>query len=129
MHRKPLPRVIKNVRRNSRENGFPLNIESAIGKYIVTAAKDPECVTIAADRLSILESILDAIELMAGAEGEDNSFSLSDIQETQLFGRPQFKATITRAQLTRYFQYEILNFLEYKSLTEMRRQQKTTQLN
>jgi hypothetical protein len=106
-----------------------MNIESAIGKYTITASNDPECVTISADRLSILESILDAVELMAGAIGEDNSFSLSDIQETQLFGRPLFKTTITRAQLTRYFEYEILNFLEYKSLTEMRKQQKTTQLN
>jgi hypothetical protein len=106
-----------------------MQIESALGKYTIVAEKNTDNVIVASDNRRTIESLLDGVELMAGATGEDNSFSLSDIQETQLFGRPLFKTTITRAQLTRYFEYEILNFLEYKSLTEMRKQQKTTQLN
>jgi hypothetical protein len=66
---------------------------------------------------------------MAGALGEDQSFSGEDIHQTQLFGKTVHRATITRAQLTRYFEYEILNFLDYQSLTQMRKQQKVTQLN
>lgn len=96
-------------------------IESSIGKYHITAANDESNVIVSADDRFILVSILDAVELMGGAIGEDNSFSLSDISPYTLFGKQRFEITLTRTQLARYFQYEILNFLNYKSLTQMRK--------
>ena len=97
-----------------------MQIISAIGKYSITAAKEPDNVIVSSDNQSTLESILDGIELMGGAFNEDQSFSGEDIHETKLFGRPLYQTTITRTQLTRYFEYEILNFLTYPSLAQMR---------
>lgn len=95
-------------------------VESPVGKYSITAHKSPANVIVSSDNQATLISILDAIELMGGAFGEDQSFSRDDISTTKLFGRTQYQTTITRTQLTRYFEYEVLNFLDYTSLTKMR---------
>ena len=98
-----------------------MNVESLIGKFSITAKEsDPNAVTIVAEKRETLSSLLDGVELMGGAMGEDQTFTSADIEPFSLFGRPQFRTTISRAQLMRYFEYEILNFLDYTSLTQMR---------
>lgn len=98
-----------------------MNVESLIGKFSITARNDDtNALTIVAESRATLASILDGIELVGGAIGEDQSFSDDDIEPFTLFGRAQFRTTISRAQLLRYFEYEILNFLDYTSLTQMR---------
>ena len=95
-------------------------VETLPGRFIVTADKESNNVIVSADKESILISLLDSVELMAGAHGEDQSFSADDIRPVTLFGRTRFETTLSRTQLTRYFEYEILNFLDYHSLTEMK---------
>lgn len=95
-------------------------VESAIGKYTITSAKDPENVVIASEKKETLISILDGVELVGGAHNENRSFSGEEIKSTKPFGRTQFQITITRTELLRYFEYEFLNFLDYPSLTQMR---------
>ena len=84
------------------------------------ADKESENVTVSANDANTLTSLLDGVELMAGAFGEEQSFSDDDIRPVTLFGRTRFETTLSRTQLTRYFEYEILNFLDYHSLTEMK---------
>lgn len=96
-------------------------IEAAIGKFIVTARNDSaNAVTITSEKYETMVSLLDSIELVGGALGEDQAFHADDIEAFNLFGRPHFRIAISRAQLLRYFEYEILNFLDYSSLTKMR---------
>jgi hypothetical protein len=103
------------------KKGAAMNVESLIGKFSITAREsDPNALTIVAESRATLASILDGIELVGGAMGEDQTFTADDIETFTLFGRPQFRATISRTQLLRYFEYEILNFLDYTSLTQMR---------
>ena len=98
-----------------------MNIESLVGKFSITARNDnPNALTIVAESRATLTSILDSIELIGGALGEDQAFTETDIEPFSLFGKPHFRATISRAQLLRFFEYEILNFLDYSSLTQMR---------
>ena len=104
-----------------RKKGDTLNIESALGKFSITARNDnPNALTIVAEFHATLVSILDGVELVGGISGEDQAFASTDIEPFTLFGKPQFRTTISRAQLMRYFEYEILNFLDYTSLTQMR---------
>lgn len=96
-------------------------IESLIGKFSLTAKEsDPNSLTILAEKRETLASILNGVELIGGAFGEDQSFSPDDIESFTLFGKPHYRITLSRAQMLRYFEYEILNFLDYKSLTQMR---------
>ena len=96
-------------------------VETMPGRFIIVADKEcPENVTLSADRQSTLISVLDSVELMGGAIGEDQSFALTDIRPITMFGRTRYETTLSRTQLTRYFQYEILNFLDYHSLSEMK---------
>lgn len=95
-------------------------IESPIGKYAITAEKGTDNVIVSAENKATLESILDGVELISGALGEDQAFTSDDIRPAILFGKPRHEITLSRAQLTRYFEYEILNFLTYSSLTKMR---------
>lgn len=95
-------------------------IESALGKFSITAANSPDNVIVSSENQATIVSILDGVELMGGAENENPNFSPADINHTRPFGRDTFSITLSRAQLLRYFQYEIFNFLDYPSLTQMR---------
>ncbi len=98
-----------------------MNVESLIGKFSITSRNDdPNALTIVSESHATLVSVLDGVELMAGSIGEDQSFTDADIESFSLFGKPHFRITISRAQLLRFFEYEILNFLDYTSLTQMR---------
>lgn len=96
-------------------------VESIAGKFSVTSAKDPEYVIVSSDNQATIVSILDGVELVGGETDDNPTFSLTDIYQTKMFGRAQFSTRLSRPQLTRYFEYEILNFLTYPSLTQMRK--------
>lgn len=97
-----------------------MRVESAIGTFSITASNSPDNVILSSEKHSTLSSILDSVELIGGAFGEDHSFSLSDIESFSLFGKQHFRTTLSRTQLSRFFDNEILNFLEYPSLAKMR---------
>ena len=93
-------------------------IDSLAGRFDVTASK-VDVVRLSASKKQTLISVLDGVELVGGAEGEDPTFSSDDIKTSTVFRHRRYHVLITRAQLVRYFEYEILNYLTYASLSEM----------
>lgn len=93
-------------------------IDSLAGRFNVTAS-GPEELVLSASSEQTLVSVLDGVELVGGAEGEDPTFSREDIWSTTAFHRRTYHARVTRPQLVRYFEYEVLNYLTYSSINEM----------
>ena len=84
-----------------------MNIDSAIGNLLVRGNGE-ENVLVSAHSREAIVSLLDGIELIGGAFGEDDSFDASRI----VFDDGLFSVSVSRAQLDRWFEYEILNFLK-----------------
>lgn len=93
-------------------------IDSLAGRFDVTASTDDELLLSASSEQTLV-SVLDGVELVGGAEGDDPTFSRDDIWSTTAFHRRRYHVRLTRAQLVRYFEYEVLNFLDYSSINEM----------
>lgn len=101
-------------------------IETLTGRYNVTACS-PDLTAplhVTASTSDAIRSLLDSIELVGGALGEDRSFTDADIEATALFGRPAYRVTVSRAELIRFLQAEVLSYLDYTSLNAMHRSQK-----
>jgi RAB protein geranylgeranyltransferase component A len=102
-------------------------IESLVGRFTVTA-QDETHVNVTSLSRDTIVSVLDGVELVGGAEGEDRRFTSDDITEHVLMSRRRYTATLTRAELMRYLNYEVLNFLDYHSLNEMHKASSTLDL-
>lgn len=99
-------------------------VETAAGQLRAVALKtDPNLLSVSSDRAETIQSMLDGIELIGGAMSEDQDFDRSLIQ----LYVPPFKSeqwysyTVSKTQFVRYLQYEVLNFLDYTSVTQMRK--------
>lgn len=103
-------------------------VETLVGRYTVTA-DTPDLnadLTVTSDTRVAIVSLLDAIELVGGALGEDRSFTESDIEELELFGQRRFRTRITRAELIQFLQAEVLSYLDYSTMAGFHRQQKVS---
>lgn len=99
-------------------------VETAAGQLRAVALKtDPNLLFVSSDRAETIHSMLDGIELIGGAMSEDLDFDRSLVQQFL----PPFKTetwysyTVSKTQFVRYLQYEVLNFLDYTSVTQMRK--------
>jgi hypothetical protein len=93
-------------------------IDALIGRFDVTADGDDH-VTLSAAKRATIVSILDGVELIGGAHGEDRRFTDEDITTSIVFKRTRHNARLTKVEFIRYLEYEVLNFLTYPSLTVM----------
>lgn len=99
-------------------------VETAVGKLQAVALKtDPTKLVVSSSSAATIDSMLDGIELIGGAISEDQDFDRSLIETFT----PPFKTetwfsyTVTKTQFVRYLQYEVLNFMDYTSVTQMRK--------
>jgi len=70
-----------------------------------------------------LVSVLNLIELVGGAEGEDVAFPSSAITQLNLFGKTHYRARLSRTQVSRWLDAELHNYLDYPSIVRMRAKQ------
>lgn len=101
-------------------------VETAVGQLRAVAVKDnPNQLLVSSDRRETINSMLDGIELIGGAESEDLDFDRGAIRVYTPPFKPAsehwFGYTVTKTQFVRYLQYEVLNFLDYTSVTQMRK--------
>lgn len=97
-------------------------LETLAGKIeVVTYPTDPESLLIRSENRDSVESVLNGIELVGGASGEDRIFNLEeDVQHMNRFGIMVYMTRVTRTEFIRYLEYEVLNFLHYNSINKMR---------
>ena len=97
-------------------------VDTEIGRFYVTALDD-ERVTVTADSPATLRSILDGIELTGAAlsDSEPNPvYPPEAITPFPFFKTTRYRVTLSRSALVSFFNYEILNFLNYPSLHTMK---------
>lgn len=99
-------------------------VETAAGQLQAVAYKtDHDYLLVSSGRVETIHSMLDGIELVGGAMSEDLDFDRSLIK---VFAPPfktehWFSYVVSKTQFVRYLQYEVLNFLDYTSVTQMRK--------
>lgn len=98
-------------------------VETLAGSITVTRSKrDADKLALTSASRDTLVSVLNGVELIGGALGEDEVLDPDElIVETNNFGKLKFTAQLTPTQYIRYLEYEVLNFMNYTSLTEMRK--------
>ena len=99
-------------------------VETAAGQLRAVALKsNTDFLRVSSDKLETIYSMLDGIELVGGAESEDLDFDRTLVQTfTPPFKTEQwYSYTVSKTQFVRYLQYEVLNFLDYSSVSQMRK--------
>lgn len=96
-----------------------MQIDSLAGRFDVTAEAGDDTVRLSSSQRSTIVSILDGVELVGGAHGEDRRFTDDDIFTSVVFKRTRYNALLSKTELLRYLEYEVLNFLTYPSITVM----------
>jgi len=98
-------------------------LETLAGKIEVVVSRDKESLlSLVSDKRETLESVLYGIELVGGTESENRTFDVEEeIIHFNRFGKIVYSVDVTRTEFMRYLNYEVFNFLDYKSINEMRR--------
>lgn len=98
-------------------------IESLVGKIEVIESRNNEnLLSLISEKRETLESVLNGIELVGGTEGENRTFDVEEeIIHFNRFGKIVCSVDVSRAEFIQYLNYEVFNFLTYKSINEMRR--------
>jgi hypothetical protein len=98
-------------------------IESLVGKIEVTQRGEEEnMLNLVSEKRDALESVLNGIELVGGTESENRTFDVEEeVGHFNRFGKIVYIAKVTRSEFINYLNYEVFNFLTYKSINEMRR--------
>jgi len=100
-------------------------VDALPGKVTIVAetAGTDSLLLVTAEDESTIRSVLNLIELVGGAEGEDVAFPRSAIYPVQLFGKTNYRARLSRTQVSRWLDAELHNYLDYPSIVRMRREQ------
>lgn len=100
-------------------------IEALPGKVTIVAETNDtdSALFVTSESRDTLCSVLNLIELVGGAEGEDVAFPSSAITEFSLFGHTNYRARLSRTQVSRWLDAELHNYLDYPSILKMRRAQ------
>lgn len=100
-------------------------VEALPGKVTIVAetADTASALLVTSESRDTITSVLNLIELVGGAEGEDVAFPSSAITELNLFGRIHYRVRLSRSQVSRWLDAELHNYLDYRSIVKMRAHQ------
>jgi len=98
-------------------------LDTLVGRIEAVEARDNDkLLSLISDKRETLESVLNGIELVGGTETENRVFNVDEeIVHFNRFGKIVYVVDVTRSEFIQYLNYEVFNFLNYKSINEMRR--------